>query len=147
MTSNITDFGESYFAGCLFGATSTVPPLFWLALCTAQPLITDDGTMLQEPPTASGYARQQVPNSSSFFSGASAGSVVNTGTATYPVASATWPLVGHYALLDAATGGNMYLFGTLQLQRQVLQGHQAAFGPGQLSLNVTGIRQSILAHS
>jgi hypothetical protein len=147
MPSNLTDFGENALIGAIFGATVSVPATFYMALLTAAPQISDDGTLISEPPTASGYARVSFANTSSFWSAASGGVVLNIAAITFPLATADWPPVTHYAFLSASTGGNMYLYSTLQVPRVVQSGHLCKFDIGQLSLSLQGARQPILSTS
>jgi hypothetical protein len=145
MASNVTDWGENAFLGALIGATSAVPGTFYMGLLTQAPVASDDGTTVMEPLSASGYSRVSFSNSSSFWSAASGGVVINTGTITFPIASADWTVVTHYGLFTAATAGNMYMYAPLQLPRVVQAGHLCKFDPGQLSISLQGARQTIMS--
>lgn len=147
MPSNVTDYGENYFLGMLIGGYYSKPTSFYMALLTAAPIISDDGTTVSEPPSASGYARVNFNNDATFWASPSGGAITNTGTIAFPQATADWPSVTHYAFMDALTGGNMYLYSTLQLPRVVQSGHLCKFDPGQLTMVMQGARQPVLASS
>ena len=146
MASNVTDFGENALVGALFGASTSVPASFYMALLTQAPQISDDGTLIYEP-TVGGYTRVSFNNTTAFWSSPSGGVVTNVGTISFPVATADWPAVTHYALTSAVTGGNMYLYAPLQVPRIVQNGHLCKFDPGQLTISLQGQRQAILGHS
>ena len=146
MASNITDYGENLLVGTLFGASTAVPTVFWMALCTQAPQISDDGTTILEP-TVGAYTRVSFANTTAFWSAPSGGLVLNVAAITFPLCTADWPSVTHYAFTSAVTGGNMYLYAPLQVPRVVSTGHLCKFDIGQLSISLQGQRQSILAHS
>lgn len=144
MASFITDYGQDYFAGLLLGASFTQPTNYWLALCTQVPSRSTDGTTLTEP-TGSNYARKQITNSGANFGTPSGGVVANVAQINFGVvATADWPVLYAYALCDAATAGNVYLFGTLRVPRAAPIGHQVTFDVGQLAFSVNSISPTIV---
>lgn len=144
MASYVTDYGQDYFAGMVYGASFTQPTHYWVALCTQVPSRSTDGTTLSEP-TGSNYARLQITNDGTIF-GAPAGGVISNVTQLSfgVVATADWPVIYAYALCDAATAGNVYLFGTLRTPRAVPVGHEAAFDLGFLTFSVNSISPTII---
>jgi hypothetical protein len=145
--SDVSVYGQNYIVGLLFGRTPTAPPTtYYVAMMTQAPDVTNDGTQLSEP-VGAGYARISIPNDGTTWGAPAGGVVANINTVTWAAATADWPTTSHYALCDAATGGNVYLFGTFRTPRKVSAGHQAVLYPGMLTVSVLGIVNQIVAHS
>jgi len=143
VASYVTDYGQDYIAGMIFGV-NTKPTSYWLALCTQVPSRSTDGTTLSEP-TGSNYARLQLTNNATVFGAPSGGVVSNVAGINFPVvATADWPVIYAYALCDASTAGNVYLYGTLRVPRAVPIGHQASFDIGLLTFSINSISQTII---
>ena len=106
--------------------TSTVQ---WVGLSTADP--TDDASGLAEP-SGNAYARVEIP--SSYWGDAAAGAVANTTAITFPRATGSWGTVTHFAIFDAATGGNMKRHGALDASLAVTSGIRPVFAVGALTL-------------
>ena len=66
------------------------------------------------------------------------GSANSHGTAiTFPAPTATWGTIGHFAILDAPTGGNMLIWDALTVPRTVISGDPApSFAIGALQVSV-----------
>jgi hypothetical protein len=143
MASYVTDYGQDYFAGMIFG-TNTKPASYYVALCTQVPSRSTDGTTLVEP-VGSNYARKLVANNGTIF-GTPAGGVISNITAIDfgVVATADWPVLYAYAICDAATAGNVYLFGTLRVPRAAPIGHQVSFDIGLITFSINSISQTII---
>ena len=76
----------------------------YLGLSTANP--GDDASGLVEP-SGNGYARV----------------VMNFPAATnFPACTGSWGRISHFALFDAASGGNMLLYGTLHIPKDIVGG-------------------------
>lgn len=144
MASDVGYYGANFIADLLFGGSNPIPISYFLALCTAEPNPTLNGSQIQEPPSAAAYTRISVPNDKTHFGTAGGGVVANITTLAWPIATADWGIVSSYALLDAATGGNMYLYGTFQLPRLVANGHLARFDPGLITFSVSGVQQTLI---
>lgn len=144
MASFVTDYGQDYYAGMIFGSSHAQPTHYWLALCTQVPSRSTDGTTLSEP-TGSNYARLQIANDGTIFGTPAGGVISNTAQINMGVvATADWPVIYAYALCDAATAGNVYLFGTVRTPRAVPIGHQVVFDIGLLTFSVNSISQTIV---
>lgn len=143
MASYVTDYGQDFLAGLIFGA-NTKPTSYWLALCTQVPSRSTTGSTLVEP-TGSNYTRQQVTNDGTFFGTPSGGVVANITAVNFGVvATADWPVIYAYAICDALTLGNVYLFGTLRVPRAAPIGHQVTFDVGLLTFSINSISQTIV---
>lgn len=147
MTSQVTDYGRDFYLGCLFGAFNLVPASYWLALTRGAPDPSTDGTTLSvlEPPNTTGYARVLVTNNATMWGAPAGGVSASIAPITFPLASADWGVIDHYALCDAQTAGNVYLTGTLQLPRYIGAGHLAQFDSGLLTVGIYSIHQPVIA--
>lgn len=113
------------------------PATVYIALSTADP--TDDGTGLTEP-AGGGYARVSYANGTGAWTDATAAGttkLTNTNKITFPTATADWASgvnLTHFAIMDAATGGNMLYYGPLSTGKPVLNGDTAEFAAGALAV-------------
>jgi len=115
-------------------AAFTVPAGLYIALSTTT--IADAGTGMTEP-AGGGYAR--VANNT--WNAAASRSIANTGTISFPEASAAWGTITYFAIMDAATGGNMIAYGALSASKAIAFGDNASFQSGAItvSFNTGGI--------
>jgi len=74
----------------------------YVGLSTTTP--TAAGGNVTEP-TGGSYTRVTVPSSS--FGSASAGSITNTATVSFPAATASWGAITYVVVYDAASAGNL----------------------------------------
>lgn len=139
MSSSITTYGASYVLNLMFGGRDVTPTSFYLALLTTLPGPQTDGSLISEPAIGDGYARAQIVNDQYAFGGATGGVIASTTTVIYPVATADWPVVVGYALCDSTVGGQVYLYGSFNAPRKVMNGDQARIAPQALSFSVTGL--------
>lgn len=145
MPSSITFYGQDYFAGMVFGATHAQPANYWIALCTQVPPRSATGATLLEPPSSSGYSRLEVPNTTAWWGQPAGGVVANINQIQWPVVTnADWPTLYAYALCDAPTGGNVYIYGTLRVPRAAPVGHQVSFDVGLITFSVNPISPTIV---
>lgn len=139
--ANMTDYMENKLTDFIFRAQAfSLPASFYFALFSAAPSDTGGGTEL----SGNGYARVALTRSLANWSGTqSAGSTTaSSGTGgqssnnvaiTFPVATANWAQATHWAIFDAASGGNMLLHGALTTPKTVTTGDRANFSPAQLT--------------
>ena len=102
-----------------------------MGLSTADP--ADDGSGLAEP---SGNAYARVQTSASDWNTASGGSLDNANDITFPQATGSWGAITHFALFDAATGGNMLAHGALSQSKTIGTGDTAQFAAGDLDVSL-----------
>ena len=62
--------------------------------------------------------------------------ITNTGTITFPTATAAWGTATHWADHDAATGGTRYLFGALPYSRVINTNDVASWPAGALRVEI-----------
>ena len=131
---SFSDYWENEVLDHLFGKGSYTPPTIYVGLSTADP--GDYGSGLTEP-SGNGYARVQT--SGSDWSTASGGSLSNANDITFAEATGSWGTVTHFALFDAAPGGNMLAHGALSAAKSIGSGDTAKFAggsPGDLQVSL-----------
>jgi len=102
-----------------------------VALSTADP--TDDGSGFAEP-SGNGYARVQT--SASDWNAASGGSLDNADDVNFEQATGNWGTITHFALFDAATGGNMLAYGSLSQPKTIGASDTAQFEAGDMDISL-----------
>lgn len=128
---SFANYWENEILDHLFGKGSYTPPTIYVGLSTADP--TDDGSGLSEP-TGGSYARVQT--SGTDWNTASGGALDNANDITFPEATGSWGTITHFALFDAATGGNMLAHGSLSASKAVTTGDTAKFAAGDLDVTL-----------
>ncbi len=128
---SFTDYWEDKILDHVFGKGTYTPPTIYAGLSTADPL--DDGSGLAEP-SDNGYSRVQT--SASDWNAASGGSLDNANEITFAQATGSWGSVTHFALFDAATGGNILAHGSLSQSTAIDVLDTARFEPGDLDISL-----------
>lgn len=124
----------------VFNAAYTPATTVYLGLSTANP--TDDGSGLAEP-SGAGYARQAIS-----FSAAASRRVTQSAIVAFLQATGAWGVITHWAIFDAATGGNMLAYGALVESKQVVSGNTPSVAAGEVWIEVTtGAMSTTLAHN
>lgn len=116
---------SDYSEGLILDYLLTLMP-FYVALSTADP--GEDGSTIAEP-VEMGYARKE----SSAFSRPD-NVVSNTAIVDFPVSTDAWGTITHFALFDAAVGGNMLGSAELTSPQSVITGKSVQFGIGALTI-------------
>ncbi|OHB61521.1 MAG: hypothetical protein A2167_02755 [Planctomycetes bacterium RBG_13_46_10] len=122
---------ENKILNYIFGKDSYSPPTIYVGLSTADPL--DDASGLAEP-IGNGYAR--TVTSTSDWNTASEGMINNLNELIFSEATGSWGTITHFALFDAATGGNMLCHGSLNQSRAIVSSDRARFTAGDLSASL-----------
>lgn len=128
---SFSDYLESELLDHLFGKGSYTPPTIYVALSTADPL--DGGSGLAEP-SGNGYSRAQTAGTD--WNAASGGSIDNAGVIAFNEATGNWGTITHFALMDAASGGNMVVHGALSVSKSIGSGDTAEFAAGDLDVSL-----------
>jgi len=106
-----------------FRNTPTTPSTnVFVALFTSNP--TDAGTGVEV--TGGAYARRQI----SFTAPSQVnerGQISNNVEIRFPIATADWGTVTHFAIFTALTGGNMLAHGAVPTARPIITGDEAVF--------------------
>lgn len=107
-----------YFRNCVAGnvfgtkTTPALPAAYYLGLSTTAP--SADGTNVTEP-TGGAYARVQLTS----LSEPTEGKITNANSVSFPESTQSWGTITHYAIFDAATEGNLLMFGEMTQPRNV----------------------------
>jgi hypothetical protein len=115
----------------LFGKSNYTPPTIHVGLSTADP--GDDGAGLSEP-SGNGYARVQTEAAD--WNVAAGGLLDNANIIAFNIATGNWGTLTHFALFDAASGGNMLAHGILTEAKVVGSGDTARFAAGDLDVTL-----------
>lgn len=119
----------------LGGTAYTAPGTVYVALYTASPSGSGGGTEV----SGGSYARVAVTNNTTNWpsaTGGSPGSKSNGTAITFPAPTANWGVVTSFALLDAASAGNLLAWGALTVSKTINNG-DAAPSFASSSLTVT----------
>ncbi len=115
------------------GVNYVPPPTAYIALFSTP---TDDlggGTELTAV-TAPGYARAALTSAN--MSPPTSKRTQNVTVVAFATATGDWPMVTHYAVYDAPTGGNMLHHHPLTEQELIEAGQTPRFGIGQLTFTL-----------
>lgn len=140
--SAMSDYLENKLVDQLFrGQTAPTTSTLYIALLTAAPSDSGGGTEV----SGNAYARVAVTSSLANWAGTqSAGSTTassgtggqtsNNSVITFPTPTATWGVVTHFAIYDAATAGNLLFYGTLTIAKTINQSDTVSFPAGSLTI-------------
>lgn len=140
--SGMTNYLENQIADHVFrGATFAKPSALHVALFTAAPSDAGGGTEV----TGGSYARVARNPSNANWNGThgnttgassgTGGNVDNAAAITFPPPTANWGIATHWAIFDAASGGNMLFHGALSVPKTINNGDPApAFNSGELDI-------------
>lgn len=132
--SSFGDFLENELLDHVFGnAAYSAPATLYLALSTADP--TDDGSGIAEPSGGS-YARLGVANNATNFPAAVGGAKANGVQFDFVTATASWGVISHMAIYDAASGGNMLAHAALATSKTIDSGDTVNFKIGDLDITL-----------
>lgn len=104
----------------------------WIGLFTAAPSDSAAGTEV----TGGSYARVAVVRTGAGWDVAAGALALtsNTGTVTFPAATANWGTVTHFGIFDAATVGNLLFWADLTVSKVVNNGDTASFAAGAIDI-------------
>ena len=128
---SFADYWENEILDHLFGKGSYTPPTIYVGLSTADP--ADDATGLAEP---SGNSYVRASTTGADWNVASGGTLDNANDITFPEASGSWGTITHFALFDAASGGNILAHGSLSVSKSIGSGDTAKFAAGDLDVSL-----------
>ncbi len=122
---SISNYLEDKLLDHIFNSTAYNPPsTVFVGLSTADPL--DDASGLAEP-SGNGYGRKAIT-----FSAASARSITQSATVTFPQATGSWGTITHFGLFDSTSAGNMIGHGQLNTQKSVGNGNTPSIASGEV---------------
>lgn len=126
-------YAAQAIANRMFSKTSNLdtPPTLHVALFTTLP--SADGSGAVEP-SGNGYARVQTAGSDWTVATNAAPSLVeNSSKITFPSSTGSWGTVIGFGLYDAASGGNLWAFGSLDQNRTISSGQTPEFAAGDFN--------------
>lgn len=107
----------------------TIPTSTWFALHTEDPGTDGSGAEV----TGGDYERVEIPSNTTNWSAPTTGTgveaITNLLTLTFPVPTADWGTITHWALWTADTGGEVLIYGEFPTPRAVLLGDVAPIVP------------------
>jgi hypothetical protein len=142
--AGFSDYAEAALLSQLFRNTAlATPATVYVSLHTADP--TDAGTGTEV--SGGSYARVSCTTGTSttgvgsvFTAPAPQGTanrIANASAITFPAPTGNWGTVGWFAVWDAATTGNMLLYGALSVSRTINSGDSApSFAIGALTVDL-----------
>lgn len=134
-----SDYTEQNFINALLrGVAFPLPTTVYIGLHTADP--TDAGGNEVDTADWPAYVRRDAADGLTVDEGWAApvdGLTSNLKQITYPSMDGVAPVtVTHWALYDAATGGNMLVHGALQTARQLLTGDVFVFDANSIEVSL-----------
>lgn len=137
MPGSKSDYLEKRVLDHFLGATaSTAAATVYIALSTAAYSDAATGSAMTEVSGGS-YARVAVTNNATNWPAATGASPAtkNNGTVvTFPTASASWGTVTSFYIVDAASAGNIYYGGDLNVAKPVTNGDTASFAANAITI-------------
>lgn len=122
----LSNYGENKVLDDLLEAS------LYFAVFTSDP--GETGSLAGEP-SGNGYARVAIAAATWDAAG---GGVKSNGTAiTFPEASGSWGTITHWAILDASTGGNMFISGELTAGKTIASGQTLNFAAGSVDVTAS----------
>lgn len=132
------DYMENKVLDLLGGTTFTSPATVYVALYTGGvPTDASTGTtpVGASEVTGGSYARVSVTNNGTNWPAASGGAKANGAAITFPTPTANWGTVTAFAIVDAATLGNIWYIGAITPNKTVNNGDPApSFAVGDLDI-------------
>ncbi len=131
--ASFSNYAEDKVLDNIFRGTAFSVPNLHIALFTSSAGLETNNAASQTEITAAGtgYARTAVPSYTGFTAAAS-GKTTNATALEFPVASLDWGTVTHIALMDAETGGNVVLWGSIRNARPIYSGDIIRFAVGSI---------------
>lgn len=125
-----TSYFENLVLNSILGddAGAGMPATVYVALFTSIP--DDGGGGTEVSTTGTGYARVAVTNNSTNWPDATGGIKYNGTTIQFPTAIDSWGTISWVAIYDAATAGNMLLWGETSTDMTPIAGNAPYFSAG-----------------
>lgn len=131
MAGSFADYLENKALDYIFSNTAFSPAAtLYMGLSTTT--IADAGTGITEP-VGNAYARVAITNNAANFPAAVAGAKSNGADVNFPTPTGAWGTVTDFFLSDAASGGNIYTRGVLNVANPIVSGNIVKFPAGSLT--------------
>jgi hypothetical protein len=130
--SAMSDYLEAALLNHVFRTTAyTQPTNVYVALFTAAPSDSGGGTEV----SSGSYARVSIARADAQWNApGTAGLIDNVNAITFPTATGSWGTVTHVGIFDAATAGNLLMWGALGTSKAVGIGDTFSFAAGALDI-------------
>lgn len=128
-----TTYFLNLVAGNLFGAKKdpAIPVAYYIGLSSTEPNI--GGSNVTEPSSSgTGYARVQITE----LNEPADGKVTNKNIISFPSSTQAWGTMTHYVIYDAASEGNLLMYGNLSVSRNIESDTVLSISAGELELTV-----------
>lgn len=136
MAGGFADFTKNWILEYALGETDfDTLPVTYMALCTAAPVDTDDGSSMDEA-TGTNYARVATLNK---WGTAATGVIANDVAITFAEAGAGgWGVITHFAIMDGDTEDDdeIVMWGPLTASKLVSDGDTVEFAVGDIDLTL-----------
>lgn len=137
MPGSASDYLENKVADHILGGPDfTRPATVYVGLWTSTLTDSSTGSSAGEV-SGGGYSRVAVTNNTTNWPAATGGVKKNGTDITFPQATGNWGTVTDFAILDAATGGNILFYGTLDVAKTIGTGDTFKFPANNITITVT----------
>jgi hypothetical protein len=131
--ASFSNFLENALLNRVFnGAALSLPSTLYIGLFTAAPTDAGGGTEV----SGNNYSRLAVPADTTNFPTSTSGSVQNALTLTFAIPSGNWGTVTHIGIFDAATAGNLLVWGALSSPRVITSSADVRLNQNQLTITL-----------
>lgn len=142
MPSGIADFGATAWLSALFGIDADISG-YYVALCSDEPGVASDGTILVElEPADPAYARQPYAAGGANWA-SNGGDLTTLIDIDFGVPTVDWGLVTHFALLTDAVDGDLYGWGEFLSPQYVSAGDAMVIPAGGVVVSLAAQDNSI----
>ena len=120
-------------AGNLFKTKTdpAIPASYYIGLSSTEPNIS--GGNVTEPSTSgTGYARVQLTD----LNEPADGVVSNKNIISFPSSTTSWGTMTHYVIYDAASDGNLLMYGNLSVSRTIESDTILSINSGELEISI-----------
>lgn len=128
--AGFSDYGENFALDAVFGS-GTIATLY-LALFTAAPTDAGGGTEV----SGGSYARKSITNNTANFPAASGGTKYLHVAQTFATPTASWGTVTHFGFYDAASAGNLIIYGALTQSQTISSGNTVSVAVDAISFTL-----------
>lgn len=138
MAGSFSDYLEKKLLDHVLGGVAYTPPAtVYVGLATAAITDATTGTTVTEP-TGGAYARVAVTNNATNWPAASGTTATkkNGTEIAFPEATAGWGTVTYFFIADAATEGNILMWGSLSASKTVDSGDLPRFNTDSLTVTL-----------
>lgn len=126
-----TTYFRNLLAGNIFGTKKSpaIPTAYYYGISSTLPTVAGENVT---EPSGGGYARLLLDN----MSEPNAGAVTNTTAKSFNESTADWGTFPYFVIFDAATGGNLLIYGQLTNTRTVEKATVLSAKAGEIVLSI-----------